>query len=187
MIASEEWLSSTRVSGLLAYGTAFVCCAIAWQRAKVWEKTRANHLRPVSRLAAELMVIEGVLLLDIAFNWRWMLHGLFSGIAQSQNEYEQRRGPQEIALAILAGLLLAGLFAILRIFRNRLGALLAVSGVLLSGIFWCVEVVSLHAVDHILYHPLGPFMMICVVWILGCLMTSIGILIDSGQVTGTAE
>jgi hypothetical protein len=125
------------------------------------------------------MVIEGVLLLDMAFDLRWMLHGVVGEIAQSHHEYDQRRGPQQIALVILTGLLLIGLVSILRTFRNRLGALLAVSGVLLSVISWCVEVVSLHAVDHILYHPLGPYMVISPVWILGCLMTSVGVLADA--------
>ena len=168
MITSGDWLSPTRASGLLAYGTAFVCCAIAWQRIK-------------TRLSAVLMGIEAVLLLDIAFNWRWKLHDVVGTIARNQNEYGQRRGPQAIALVILGGLLLAGLFAVLRIFRNRPGSLLAVSGVLVSVISWCVEVVSLHAVDHILYHPLGPCMVISLVWILGCLMTSGGVLIDYRQ------
>jgi hypothetical protein len=176
MITSEEWLSPTRASGLLAYGSAVVCCAIVWLRAR----------KPASRLARVLMVIECVLLLDIAFNWRWMLHGVIAEIAASHHEYEQRRLPQFIALVILAGLLLVGLFAVLRIFRNRTGALLAVAGILISVISWCVEVVSLHAVDHILYHPLGPCMVISVVWILGCLMTCIGVLVDLRQVTGVA-
>jgi hypothetical protein len=183
MIPSEEWLSPTRASGLLAYGTAVVCCAIAWRRSQVREKLRekpqAKAQRPASRLAAVLMFIDAVLLFDMAFNWRWMLHGLFGAIAQSHHEYDQRRGPQEIALVLLAGLLLTGLFAVLRTFRNRMGALLAVSGVWLSVISWCVEVVSLHAVDHVLYHPLGPCMVISLVWVLACTMTSVGVLADA--------
>jgi hypothetical protein len=170
MITSADWMSPTRASGLVAYGTALVCCGIAWVRTK--------DQRNTSRLVPALMVVEGALLLDMAFNWRWILHGMVGAYAQSHHEYELRRSPQLIALGILAGLLLLGLFAALRFFRKRMGALLAVSGVLLSLITWCVEVVSLHAVDHILYHLIGNVMVVSFVWILACLMTSVGILID---------
>lgn len=165
MIASGDWFNPTRATGMAAYGAALVCCTIAWVRTK-------------GRLALGLMGIEGVLLLDIAFNWRWMLHGLVGGYAQSHHEYEQRRLPQVIALVILAGILLIGLITVLRMFRKRVGALLAVSGALLSLVTWCVEVVSLHAVDHVLYHSIGSVMVVSALWILACVMTSVGILVD---------
>jgi hypothetical protein len=173
MIASGNWLSPTRASGLVAYGAAVICCGLAG--------IRARDRRGASRLALVLMAIDGLLLLDIAFDWRWKLHGLVGGYAQGHHEYEMRRLPQLIALVLLTGVLLLGLFAALRIFRNRMGTLLAVSGVLLSLITWCVEVVSLHAVDHILYHTLGKVMVVGFVWILACLMTAVGVLIDSQQ------
>jgi hypothetical protein len=171
MRASGDWLNPTRASGLVAYGVAFTCCAIAWVRTK--------GQRGASRLPLLLMAIDGALLLDVAFNWRWMLHGLVGAYAQGHHEYEMRRFPQLIALVILAGLLLLGLFVALRIFRDRMGALVAMSGVLLSLITWCVEVVSLHAVDHILYHTIRNVMVVSLAWILACLMTAIGILIDA--------
>ena len=78
-------------------------------------------------------------------------------------------------------LLLLGLLATQRFFRGKVGARLALSGILLSVVVWCVEVVSLHAVDHILYHLIGKWMVVCALWILACLMTSIGILKVSSQ------
>ena len=176
MIASGDWFNPTRATGLAAYGAALVCCTIAWVRTRM--RTR---MRTKGRLALWLMGIEGVLLLDIVFNWRWMLHGLVGGYAQSHHEYEQRRLPQVIALVILAGLLLIGLIAVLRMFRKRVGALLAVSGALLSLVTWCVEVVSLHAVDHVLYHTVGSVMAVSLLWILACVMTSVGVLVDARQ------
>jgi hypothetical protein len=102
MIASGEWFNPTRATGLAAYGAALVCCTIAWMR---------TRMRSKDRLALGLMGIEGVLLLDIAFNWRWRLHGLVGGYAQSHHEYEQRRLPQVIGLVILAGVVLLCLSA----------------------------------------------------------------------------
>jgi hypothetical protein len=170
MIASGEWPNPTRTVGLLAYGAAAVCCGIAWMRAR---SKRRN-----GRLAMLLMLIESVLLLDITFSWRWMLHQLFIDFAQRWHEYGVRRGPQIMVLIILAALLLLTLVAIRRFFHGR-GAALAVSGAVLSLALWCIEVVSLHQVDHVLYHPLGPVLAISLLWIVACLMTATGILIGS--------
>ena len=176
MIASEEWLTPTRATGIVAYGVAMVCCGLAW--------ARTRRLRTNSQLAALLTAIEGALVLDMVFNWRWMIHQQLMDLAQHRNEYEIRRSPQVITIAILAVLLLVGLLAALRFLRGRAGALLAVSGVLLSLVLWCTEVISLHAMDHVLYHPLGPWMIVCLVWVLAGLMTSVGILLDARQASG---
>ncbi len=126
-----------------------------------------------------LTLIESLLLMDMIFNWRWMLHQLFMDLAQSAKEYDVRRMPQVIVVTLLVGLLLIGLFVARRFFRGRAAASLAVSGALLSVILWCVEVVSLHQVDHVLYHQLGKLMAVTLLWVLASLMTSIGILLDS--------
>ena len=167
MITSQEWLNPTRASGLLAYGTAVTCCGVAWIRRKS---------RRASQLAAALTLIETLLLLDIAFNWRWMLHGVIGNFAQRHNEYAARRLPQVIAVSILGATLVLGLMATWRLFRGRFGPLLSVWGVLLSLIVWCTEVVSLHSVDRLLYYSLGNVMAVSIPWILACAMTSIGIL-----------
>jgi hypothetical protein len=171
MITSGEWLTPTRAIGLLAYGTAAACCAIAWIRTKA---------RPdVSHLAAAFTLIESVLLLDMVFNLRWKLHQFLMDIAMQKHEYGLRRLPQAIIVVLLGGLLLFGLIAARRLFRDRAWFRLAVSGVLLSVILWCVEVVSLHAVDHILYYSVGNWMVVSALWVLACLMTSIGMLTAS--------
>ena len=100
MITIGEWLNPTRAVGLIAYGTAVICCGIAWVRAKINDRIGACAL---------LTLIESTLLLDIAFNWRWMLHQFLMDIAQRAHEYQVRRIPQLIVLIILAGLLLWGL------------------------------------------------------------------------------
>jgi hypothetical protein len=168
MITIGEWLNPTRAVGLLSYGTAATCCGIAWVRNKVQRRDW--------RVAALLTLIESTLLLDVAFNWRWTLHQFVGDVAQRRHEYAFRHEPQSIALVILATLLLLGLFVAQRSFRREPGARLAVSGSLLAVAVWCVEVVSLHAVDHILYHLIGKWMVVSVLWILACSMTSIGIL-----------
>jgi hypothetical protein len=168
MTTIGEWLNPTRTVGLIAYGTAVTCCGIAWVREK--------NQRQDWRLAALLTLIESTLLLDIAFNWRWMLHRFLMDIAQGAHIYQVRTIPQLIALIILVGLSFLGLLAIRRSSRGRGGTRLAVSGVLFSLVLWFTEVVSLHQVDHVLYHRLGKIMAVTLLWILACLMTSIGML-----------
>jgi hypothetical protein len=170
MIASQGWIGPTRASGLVAYATAFTCCGIAWIRTKAGRRT--------SRLAAVLMLIESALLLDMAFNWRWKLHQALIDFAMRKHEYAQRGLPQLFVVTLLGALLLLGWFVAWRFFRGRGTTLLAVSGALLSLVVWCIEVVSLHAVDHVLYYSVGGVMAVSLLWILSCSMTSIGILLD---------
>jgi hypothetical protein len=173
MIASEAWLTPTRATGMVVYGAAMVCCGM------VWAKCRGRSA--ISQLAALLAAIEGALLLDMIFNWRWRLHGQLMDLAQRWNEYDLRRSPQRIAIFVLMIFFAVGVITALRVFRGRSGALLAVFGVLLSIVLWCTEVVSLHALDHVLYHFLGPLMLVSLVWIFAGLATSVGILIDARQ------
>jgi hypothetical protein len=169
MITSQEWLNPTRATGLVAYGTAVTCCGIAWIRTKA---TRA------SQLAAVLMLIESTFLLDMAFNWRWKLHQALMDFAIRKHEYAQRGLPQLIVVTLLGALLLFGWFVAWRSFRGRGTMLLAVSGALLSLLLWCIEVVSLHAVDHVLYYSVDGVMAVTLLWLLSCTMTSIGILLN---------
>jgi hypothetical protein len=168
MIASGELLDPTRAVGLVAYVAATVCCGIAWVRDKVQ--------RGDWQVAALLTLIESALLLDMVFNLRWKVHQFLMDFAMQKHEYQVRRFPQLIALIILAGLFLLGLLRIRRLSRGKSGPSLAASGVLLSLIVWCTEVVSLHQVDHVLYHRFGAIMAVSLLWALACLMTSMGVL-----------
>jgi hypothetical protein len=169
MITSQEWLNPTRATGLVAYGTAVTCCGIAWIRTKA---------RRASQLAVVLMLIESALLLDMAFNWRWKLHQALMDFAIRRHEYAQRGLPQLIVVTLLGALLLFGWFVAWRALRGRGTTLVAVSGAVLSLVLWCIEVVSLHAVDHVLYYSVGGVMAVSLLWILSCSVTSIGVLLD---------
>jgi hypothetical protein len=164
-------LTPTRLTGIAAYTLAAACCCIAWAQ------SRATPA--VAKLAASLAAIESLLLLDMLFNIRWQLHETLADAAQRRHEYDLRRLPQTILIAALVAVLLLGLAYALRLYRTRVGALLAVSGAMLSLISWCVEVVSLHAVDALLYRPIGRCMAVAFLWMLACLLTSAGILIES--------
>jgi hypothetical protein len=171
MIANGEWLTPTRASGIAAYGVAVTSCGIAW--------ARARGARNVRKIAAWLTAIESVLLLDMIIDGRWVLHQFFVNTAQNRHEYGLRRLPQVILITFLLAILFISMYFSLRLLRAKTGALLAVSGALLSLITWCIEVVSLHQVDAVLYHQVWRFMVVSLVWIAECLMTSVGILFES--------
>jgi hypothetical protein len=171
MSSIAVWLNPTQIVGLTANLLAMVSCGVAW--AKVSGPPHRN------RLAAILAILEAALFVDMLFNGRWELHDLLVGEAMADSVYSGRTDPQIAVLCLLAGSALAGMGFIFWRFRKRPGASLAACGGFLSLICWCVEVVSLHAVDAIFYHKIHGFMTVSMVWITCALMTGLGILWDT--------
>jgi hypothetical protein len=173
MIAIAQQPTPTRLVGLASYGLALCACGIAWLSARQSLRT--------ARMAACLFAVEFFLFLDMAFNWRWALNGVLVGEARQHRFYEGRREPQAVLVLLLLVLLLAALVRVVRRYRKDFGAALAVTGVAISSTSWCVEVISLHQVDAVLYHVLGPVKVVSLVWIFGCLLTAIGMLLSACQ------
>jgi hypothetical protein len=166
MRAAAEWLNAVKTTGLAAYLIASASCGVTAIGAAD---------RRIKRLGAILGLLNVSLLLDIAFGWRWRLYDRLKDLAVAHQWYEQRHSPQIAALLVLAALLLAAT-AVTRRFFSSAGASFAIEGTLLSLACWLTEIISLHATDSILYHRVGPLMIINFVWALACLMTTIGIL-----------
>jgi hypothetical protein len=163
-----EWLTPVRASGMAAYLIATALCGVAW--------VRARRDKQIARLTGILGILNMALFFDIVFDWRWKLHDLLEGQAMANHWYNQRHWPQAGSLTVLGVLLLVGMGAAGRRFSSNPGVVLAIWGALLSIGAWSTEVISLHAMDAVLYHRIGPLMTVNFVWILGCTMTSIGIL-----------
>ena len=164
---AAESLNPVKAGGMATYLIASVACGL----------TAVRTVNPrITRLAVVLGLIQAVLLLDIAFDWRWRLYDLLRSQAEAHHWYEQRHWPQIVVLVTLAAALVAGMAAARRRFRSLPGAALAVEGSLLSIGCWMMEVISLHATDSILYHHVGLLMIISFVWLLTCAMTIAGIL-----------
>jgi hypothetical protein len=172
MRTAAEWLNPVKAGGLAAYLVAFVSCALTAVRT-------AN--RRLSRLAALLGLIHALLLLDIAFDWRWGLYDWLRREALSWHWYEERHGPQVVTLAILAFVLVSGVIAARSRLRSLPGAGVAAEGTVLSVACWIMEIISLHATDSVLYHRIGPLMVISFVWLLACAMVTAGILMAASR------
>lgn len=170
---NSGWLTPTRLIGLSAYLFSAISCGIVWGR--------KHQTPPSSRLAALLTVLNTILFLDMACDGRWRLHDLLEHAAIERSLYGQRHGWQIVALATLGGVLLVALgTALLRVW-GRPGERLAVCGALISLSCWFVEVVSLHAVDAVLYRTVAGVKLVSIFWIACSLMTCLGILWDMGR------
>jgi len=170
MVADHEWLSPTRTAGLTAYTASLLACVWRWAKCREVDASRG--------LYAMLALVQFCLLLDMAFNWRWKLHDLGVRAAAKLGVYDLRRAPQLLMLLALA-LVLALLSALIFYkFRRRIGAALALAGTMLSVGLWCLECVSLHAVDRVLYSMVGAVMKVTLAWIFLALVTCLGLWLD---------
>lgn len=170
MISSAGWLNATRTVGLTACVFALVSCAFAWANGRGATRQR--------RLAAAIGALEAMLLADMALDGRWRLHDLLENESIARNLYVLREGPQDVALGILGVAAVAGIGLVLWGFRGRAGASLAACGATLWLTCWCVEVISLHTVDLVIYREIYGVKLVGGVWIACSLMTGIGILWD---------
>lgn len=158
------------MAGIVSYSLAAISSLIAWNRARRSPETAS--------LAAFLTILEGALLLDVTFDWRWALHHFILRESMKYGLYGHRSIPQIVMLLLLAAIVLpAATFAQRRV-RGRPGAAIALWGLFLSLTCWCVEVISLHATDRILYHTVGGFMLVAFIWMAACGLTAIGIQLD---------
>jgi hypothetical protein len=167
MIAGPNWISLTRIVGMIAYLSASVVCIFAFAR------NRRNARDPW--LALCLAILQFALFLDVAFNLRWMLHGFLVNIAVSRDVYDLRRLPQVIALFVTIVLASYGVLIVGRLLRGSNEAILAVSGGIFSILVWLIEVISLDETDLVLHAKFGPVMVIAVVWVISAAATAAGI------------
>jgi hypothetical protein len=164
-------LSPTRTVGLICCLVNLAACVVAFGIG------RGNPGR--GRLAATLAALQSALLVDLIFNGRWLLHDRLMNDAIALKIYERRNEFQPAALALVAALVAAGAMWGLRRLRGRVGAVLAVCGMLAWLGCWCVEVISLHSIDALLYRSLDGIKAVSVVWICCSLMIGTGILWDA--------
>jgi len=170
MIMAMVWASPTREVGIASHLVAAAACGAAWARG-----VRSDR---AIRLPFSIGLLELFLVLDAAFNWRWIVHGYFANAAMEQHLYGERKLPQELLLALLCAITMVAIVVMFQYFRGRPGACLTTCGALISVAFWAIEVISLHASDAILQHGLGPVMLVALAWTVSSSLVVIGILWD---------
>jgi hypothetical protein len=171
MMTGNEWLSPTRMTGLLSYATAFGACAWRWF-------AEGRRGRPSGEFLL-LAVAQLGLVLDIALDIRWKLHDFWMTRATEMHLYSERRGPQLVALVLLVGLLLVGVVWIPLRFRGRRGLALALSGTMLSIGLWFCEMLSYHFMDAVLYSMAGKLMLVSFLWVVLAMTTCSGVWLET--------
>ena len=108
--------------------------------------------------------VYGVLAVDVAIGLRHQLQGVVRSLAMDQGLYDIRRSYQPI---LIIGILLASVLIFYWMWRSQRRADpifgVYVSFMLITALF-LVEIVSVHAVDAMLYRPVGSILMIGLLW-----------------------
>lgn len=145
----------TQILGVLAFAAAAVACALAARRSR-------GQAASVWKLLALLQI---VFVIEIVLGLRHQIHGGVDAFLQDRGWYDQRQPVQLglLAVALLAGV--AGGVAVLRWCRSHRAAAPAVlASCAVVGLF-ALEMISLHAIDAVLYRLIGPVMLIALLWV----------------------
>jgi hypothetical protein len=163
----SEWFSITRTVGLIAYTVTLAACLFRWMQ------LRKTGARPGQLLF--LAAVQFMLLLDMAFDWRWRLHEYWMRQAITEGVYSERRGPQLFALVGLAVVIIMAVIVLLSRFRRQKGLALAFTGTLLSIGLCAGEAISYHYADIVLHATIGGAMMVSFLWCGLCAITCLGL------------
>ena len=162
-----------RTLGIIAYGGSSCACAVRW-----WFGRRNRRGRPFGALT----LVQLALLVDMIFDLRWKIHALLDQEAMNHGVYGGRRAPQLVALVVMVLVATFAAFVVAAKYRNRLGALLALSATIASVMIWGSEVISYHWMDALLYSSIGPFMAVSLVWLCFAVVSCVGTMIDCRDV-----
>jgi hypothetical protein len=108
-----------------------------------------------------------LMVLEICLGVRHELHHQISGWLQAQGSYDQRRGVQVYLIAVLISLLLLALVYFTSRVKGAPPEKAAWAVVMALVALFLIETISLHGVDALLYHPVGPMLMIGYLWAFG--------------------
>jgi hypothetical protein len=150
MIFGAVSIDATQWVGMAGFAVAALLCARA-----------ARHGSPNWWILAGL---NALLVVEIVAGWRYRIHDFADALLLNQGLYEARR-PWQIAMMVVAGvaLLAAGLAVRARIQSAALAS--AGTGLCFGFSIFVMEAISLHAVDAVLYHRVGPVWVVCVFWV----------------------
>ena len=154
-------IDATQISGATTFAIVSAAC---------WGAARRRPHQPCARIWTVLAVLLMVLAADVVWGGPHQVHNLVSQWLQQSGQYAQRQTLQAALLG--AGLLVFGLalWGTLQATKGcaqpvRWAALCALG---LLGVF-CVELISLHGIDAVMYRQLGPLKVVGWLWLLWAL------------------
>jgi len=171
MLTDSE-INSTQLAGLLAFGIA------SWAAFRASGMARAETLK-VATLWRWVGVVQLLFFLEVVFSTRHLAHDYVNQSLHAMGSYQERASIQE---TLLIGVGVCGVVMITVLCRwlsgNRplvdpTNAALFMTVTVLF--LFVVETISLHAIDRVLYRPVGPVLLIAYLW----LATSLGVVISA--------
>jgi hypothetical protein len=166
------WWSVTRKVGFISYAGAGLGCLSFGAASR--HRSRAG----VARFAGIVSLIEFLLALDMAFEWRISLHNFWGDMFMKYNLYGRRHTLQLELLSALGCTFMFIVSYAFRRLRSRKGFLLAVVALSGSCTLWLMEIISLHETDSALYHLVNGVMVIAFLWVVACSLTLLGVGIE---------
>ena len=158
----------TQLMGVLSFSTTALVCFRTWRNVcGVWGWLSGVYL---------------LLVVDVVLGWRHILSEVLRNVLRGSTFYETRTGLPAIAISIcLLCLLLFICWHMVRRIANRSTLLAVLSSVFILFLF-TLEVVSLHAVDAVLYHAYGPAYAVGWAWLAGSAFTAVAAYSAMGSV-----
>ena len=154
-------MNATQLTGIVAFGAAALLCF------------RARWV--------QIGAINAVLAIECVFGLRHRIHDL---AVHLMGPLYADRGSVQILLMGLILALLAGSGMLLLLSKRRLAPAHVTSATLLAVALFSIEVISLHAVDAVLYRFVGDVMVIGWLWLALALVIAIGALRTKSRKTG---
>jgi len=152
-----DQINSTQLAGLIGFGSAALLCARA-----VW---RQKHARS---LWVSLAIVYSLMFVDVVAQLRHLIRVEITDILKALGVYGDRQSAQT---ALLVGLgVVAAFFSLRLLIRMRtmaLSAQFAFVGIVFVFALFGLELISLHAIDAILYRQTGPLLLIGWLWLAG--------------------
>jgi hypothetical protein len=154
-------LNTTQLVGILAFAMA---CWAAWRAAR-FAALHADASSTTWRWISTLQFLYG---LEVWLGTRHAAHDLVNAVLQATGLYAGRDSIQRMMLVVtvLTGMVAGGVmwqshwWSRQSNMRAKL-ALVCTAAVLL---LFLIETISLHAIDRVLYRPIGPVLLIAYAW-----------------------
>jgi len=153
-MSSLAGTNPTQILGVLVFAVAAAACALAAKR------TRG----PAATAWKLLAVLQLLFVAEIVLGLRHQIHGGVDAFLQDRGWYAQRQPVQLGLLAVAAVAGAAALFALLKWCRSHRAAAPAALASFAVLLLFALEMISLHAIDALLYRLIGPVMVIALLW-----------------------
>lgn len=150
-----DQINSTQLAGLIGFGaTALLCARATWCQ------------RPARNLWLALSIFYSLIFVDVVAQLRHLVRVEIVVTLKALGVYGDRRIAQ---MALLIGLgLIAAFFSLRLLIRMRgltASARIAFVGAMLVLSLYVLELISLHAIDALLYRQTGPMLLIGWLWL----------------------